>query len=508
MSIDLSKSPSRKRIRDPQDNIRDECEAKRRRSSLPYASLARRILPSALESEKIKPDGRDRFLPSLTTTKPFYAINAVSPRSKRVAQAMGFIKPKILSYTDEVFTPLLNRQLPDPLRSTRISLMQSLIPRKQPGVTYSAAKYGSTKPDRVLDSGPMDDFALHPCVWSSPDEIAAIIRGRVFTHSLETNRVRQLPYFEPVFCVDWISRDSIITGAMSGVALQLDTTTDQIIKHMFPNPSGVPADNAINAVSWSKQRDLLAVGRESGCMTYYDMRREKMVKQVHCSPKDPVMGVKWNPNGDFIASGHESGIVRCMDWRTNKVFELKPPLKTAAHKKLVKSLAWAPWNPNLLATGGHTSDHTVRLWSLSNSSATSTLYTHTHSLSFTSEITSLHFSAHATELLSTHGEAVVAPSKTRTVSHRRLSRHSVDNQSNESQSPPTRHGILVHAYPSLDQVHCIKDAHGEPIVDGALSPDGTSILTFGEDETLRIWSIWGERRPEKTLNVMDQCKIR
>ncbi|KAF8508337.1 hypothetical protein JB92DRAFT_2953556, partial [Gautieria morchelliformis] len=71
-----------------------------------------------------------------------------------------------------------------------------------------------------------------------------------------------------------------------------------------------------------------------------------------------------------------------------KTFDLKVGQGKTAHKKAVKSLTWAPWNPHLLVTGGSTSDHTMRIWSISNFDTTSGPV---HTLSLSSDISSLHF---------------------------------------------------------------------------------------------------------------------
>ncbi|KAF8513536.1 hypothetical protein JB92DRAFT_216650 [Gautieria morchelliformis] len=78
-----------------------------------------------------------------------------------------------------------------------------------------------------------------------------------------------------------------------------------------------------------------------------------------------------------------------MDWRSKKAFGLKAAQRKTAHKKAVKILTWAPWNPHFIATGGSTSDGSMRIWSISNFDTTSSGPVHT--LSLLSDISSLHF---------------------------------------------------------------------------------------------------------------------
>ena len=36
------------------------------------------------------------------------------------------------------------------------------------------------------------------------------------------------------------------------------------------------------------------------------------------------------------------------------------------HQAAVKALAWCPWQPGVLASGGGTSDRTIRIWNCNN----------------------------------------------------------------------------------------------------------------------------------------------
>ena len=42
----------------------------------------------------------------------------------------------------------------------------------------------------------------------------------------------------------------------------------------------------------------------------------------------------------------------------------KPRYQLQGHKAAVKALAWCPWQRNLLATGGGSTDKTMRFWNI------------------------------------------------------------------------------------------------------------------------------------------------
>ncbi|KAF8589156.1 WD40 repeat-like protein [Ramaria rubella] len=454
---------------------------------------------------------RDRFLPTLTTTEPFFPLDSTSPRSFRFARALDLVQPRLLSFHDDTSTSLFNHQLSDPTLPIRAYFAQSLaVGAWTSRPTHSAARYGGAKPDRVLDSGPLDDFPYHPCAWSSRDMIAAVIRGRVFTYVMDTNIVSSQQDHGIAECVEWMSDRLLGIGHASGAMSLIDTGTRQLQRH-FSYMLAYNKIGRVNALSYSKELGLFAVGRANGTVTYYDSRREVPVRNDSNEVTHAVVGVKWSPDGLFLAGGHNSGIVRCMDWRAHKTFEFKSPQRKVAHKGAVKSLTWAPWNPRLLATGGNASDHTVRIWSLS-SSDTVNPQPLPHTLSFSSGISSLHFSPHATELLSTHGRPVIHPPTSHSVTtsppHHRRSTPRRNTRTYQPITNPTRHALLVHAYPSLRRVHTVLDAHAEPIIDSVLAPDGTRVLTFGEDETLRVWTVWGERKRERVFNMQERYGLR
>ena len=65
-----------------------------------------------------------------------------------------------------------------------------------------------------------------------------------------------------------------------------------------------------------------------------------------------------------------------------------------------QALAWCPWKPELLATGTMYPDGKVRIWNINNTIGTAPP---THIIPLNTSVTSLLWSPHCKELLSTHG---------------------------------------------------------------------------------------------------------
>ena len=49
---------------------------------------------------------------------------------------------------------------------------------------------------------------------------------------------------------------------------------------------------------------------------------------------------------------------------------------------------------------------------------------------------------------------------------------------------------MVHAYPSMERVCEIRDAHDARVLWSALSPNGDVVCTGAGDENLKFWRIW------------------
>lgn len=68
------------------------------------------------------------------------------------------------------------------------------------------------------------------------------------------------------------------------------------------------------------------------------------------------------------------------------------------HQAAVKAVAWCPWQPSVLASGGGTADRCIRLWNCSNGSLLNTVDTK-------SQVCSLLWAPEYKELVSAHGYA-------------------------------------------------------------------------------------------------------
>jgi cell division cycle protein 20 (cofactor of APC complex) len=149
-----------------------------------------------------------------------------------------------------------------------------------------------------------------------------------------------------------------------------------------------------------------------------------------------------------------------------------PKFQKTNHRAAVKALSWCPWQLNLLATGGGSYDRHIHFWN-------TTTGARTNSIDTGSQVTSLRWSTHYREIVSSSGFP--------------------DNS------------LSIWSYPTL--VRNIEiPAHETRVLHSCLSPDGQMLATAGKcflyckisslansnilaaDESLKFWKLF-EKKP-------------
>lgn len=192
-------------------------------------------------------------------------------------------------------------------------------------------------------------------------------------------------------------------------------------------------------MAWSQS--ILAAGCRDGAIVLHDVRERTTGNRVLQRHTQEVCGISWSPDGRLLATGGNDNLVVIWDRAGNTVHTLE------AHTAAVKALAWCPWQPSVLATGGGTADKSIKFWNASRG-------TLVNSIDTKSQISGLLWNAEHRELISGHGFS--------------------ENQ------------LSVWKFPSLTKVTELT-GHTERILSMAISPDGTTVVSAAGDETLRFW---------------------
>ena len=130
------------------------------------------------------------------------------------------------------------------------------------------------------------------------------------------------------------------------------------------------------------------------------------------------------------------------------------------HTAAVKALAWCPWQPSLLATGGGSADHHIRFWNSSNGACVS-------SVDAQSQVSGLLWNREHHELVSSHGYA--------------------QNQ------------LTLWKYPSMTKVAEIgrPENNNGRVFNMAMSPDAQTVVAACGDETLRFFKCFASDNASK-----------
>ncbi|KPJ14414.1 Cell division cycle protein 20-like [Papilio machaon] len=164
--------------------------------------------------------------------------------------------------------------------------------------------------------------------------------------------------------------------------------------------------------------------------------------------KSQVCALKWSLDGKYLASGGNDNLLNIWPLAEGQHYSQPQYLYSFnQHLAAVKGLAWCPWSAGVLASGGGTADRTIRIWNVSTGTNLNTVDTK-------SQVCSIVWSTHYKELISGHGYA--------------------NNQ------------LIIWKYPTMTRVAELS-GHVARVLHLALSPDGTSVLSAGADETLRLW---------------------
>ncbi|KAI0267337.1 WD40 repeat-like protein [Gloeopeniophorella convolvens] len=415
--------------------------------------------PKRSRSTPAMRDTRDRFITNREVTEVAATLDLMSlnptttspGHTARLAAATGVpLNKRVLAYHEAPpaasdTTLSQQREIARPLYARPGGLPSST------GTMTNRTRKIATQPERVLDApGMVDDFYLNLLSWSVLNVVAVALSENTYVWRADTGSVTHVgeaPEGTYVSAVDFSNDGAFLgVGVGTGEVELWDIETGHKLRSMGGHQAQVAA------LSWHGH--LLSSACGDGSIWHHDVRvaRHKVMELV--GHNGEVCGLKWREDGELLASGGNDNVVNIWDGRVGDVNEGSRGVARWTkrnHTAAVKAIAWCPWQPSLLASGGGTNDATVHIWN-------STTGGRLHSLKTPAQVTSIQWSPHKKEFLTTHGYP--------------------------------NNAIMVHAYPSLDRVAEIRDAHDSRVLFSCVSPAGDMVCTGAGDENLKFWRIW------------------
>jgi len=404
------------------------------------------------------PGGGDRFIPNRSTTD-YEASHHKMLRDKLSDEPTEMLSPSKREY-QRVMSENLGSQ---GITNSRILSYQSKPPSAPEGhsnnlkILYSSSKNTtSTKkstrhipqaPERILDAPDIvNDYYLNLVDWSTNNHLAVALGAHIYLWNATNGEIHQLCELEGpdeyVCSVKWTSEGGHLAVGSSSGEVQLwdveESKRSRVMKGL---------DSRVASLSWNQW--VVSGGARSGAIQHSDVRvAQHQVGLMTAAHSQEVCGMAWSPDGRTLASGGNDNILNLWNSVAGECFGgSSPQFSLGQHQAAVKALAWCPWQSNTLASGGGTADRTIRIWN----SANGTLL---NSVDTKSQVCSLLWAGEYRELVSSHGYA-----------------------NNE---------VIIWRYPSMVKVAELL-GHTERVLHTSLSPDGSTIVSAGADETLRMW---------------------
>lgn len=330
---------------------------------------------------------------------------------------------------------------------------------KQPPSSKKNSRYIPKTAERVLDCPDIrDDFYLNLMDWSSLNLLVVCLKGQVYTWDASTGAVDQLLELpspaEYICSASWCADGTYLALGTSDSQVQLwDVRQRKRLRVLGGHASRV------GSLSWNGH--VLSSGGRSGRVHHHDVR----VAQHHVGTleahQQEVCGLRWSPDGRQLATGGNDNLLRVWP-ATMSHGPVQPVHSFTEHQAAVKAIAWCPWQPNLLASGGGTADRCIRFWSCS-------IGTQVNHVDTGSQVSSLLWSNEYKEIISGHGFS--------------------------------KHELSIWKYPSMRKVAELT-GHTARVLSMSLSPDGSMVASAGADETLRIWNCFAVDATKKKQQML------
>ncbi|CAN6486878.1 unnamed protein product [Victoria cruziana] len=314
-------------------------------------------------------------------------------------------------------------------------------------------------PERVLDAPNLvDDYYLNVLDWGCNNVLAVALGSTLYLWSADTGKVRVLMEVEDnhyLSSVAWGGDGNRIAVGTSHSDIQIWDCKEMRKIRSLPGHT-----ERVGCLAWNGS--LLTSASGDKAIINRDVRsRSNLESRLHAHSGE-VCGLRWSSSGNQLASGGNDNLLHI--WDISSMSSSQGYLhRLTEHRAAVKAIAWCPYQSNILASGGGTADRCVKMWNTQTGQCISSTDTQ-------SQVCALEWNTHQKEILSSHGYS--------------------------------QYQLSLWRYPSMTKMGDLK-GHTSRVLYLSQSPDGTTVVSAGADETLRFWKVFVPPQASKKLKEDD-----
>ena len=299
-----------------------------------------------------------------------------------------------------------------------------------------------SKPYKILDAPDMeDDFYKQLLHWSpTANKIAIGLSNSVYlwdVASQQASELCELPESEELCSLRWSPDGKKLAFGMDSGEIKLwDVKKNKSLQSLTGH------NDTVGAIDWP---DIMYSGSKDRSVQTIDPRIGNSTVKKFIGHSKQILNVKSAPlNQPFILSSGNDSKVLVFDVRKEKssIFKIN-------HEGPVRAIGWNPKKKGIFASGGGSTDKTLRLWNL-------TRKTKIDEVLVGSQICDLKFSPLENEIITSLG-----------------------GKSNVVEFWTTK---------NLQKCGALK-GHTSRVLNIDFSPDGTQLVSIAPDETMRFWEV-------------------